>query len=407
MLKVNFPKKIEESLYAIRPKYIGFNFTIMSMAGKIEANSADKITKANDIKYLLPEELQKSMLDGGSCAIFGTVTLDNRYKAKVYIENSLTPHAESLEYFIKKTLVNGHEDKNYKYLQFIPHSVHAHSRENFITFQSHMDYLMELGFDVGAQCIETNPTPEQLAEIFQQWRQMHSIDGLVLLRSGMYLTHFQETAIHYNFPPFVYTSNVQDIMWVTQPNGNIEPYIQLEPSIDLKTETDVTRIHSAKGFHLGFLKESQIGIGSQVDVIVPEDYKAFIYKGKTKNVVEPPLECPSCEHPTFVKNNHLRCSHFECVSKSRAPIYTLCKENSNINLHLVEKWLDHFPIRDKHYADIRGVIDFKTLFKQSGPKSVAMRYNLLVEHHGQEQGKKLWELENSIEPLLNKLEEYQ
>ena len=127
------------------------------------------------------------------------------------------------------------------------------------------------------------------------------VDGVVIsindlaLQAKMGTSGNKETGnpkgkIAFKFADEVKSTTVKDIVWQTGRTGNVTPVLIIDP-----IRLEGTTVTKCTAHNVGIIKNNNIGIGSEVEIIksgkiIPKLHKVTKAMGK----VDPPKDCPSC-----------------------------------------------------------------------------------------------------------------
>lgn len=163
------------------------------------------------------------------------------------------------------------------------------------------------------------------------------VDGVVIsinsleLQEEMGTSGNKETGnpkgkIAFKFADEVKLTTVRDIVWQTGRTGNVTPVLIIDP-----IRLEGTTVSKCTAHNVGIIKNNNIGIGSEVEIIksgkiIPKLHKVTKAMGK----VDPPKDCPSCGDGLIETTGGdgalaLVCDNAECPAQGIKNLYHYLK----------------------------------------------------------------------------------
>ena len=156
---------------------------------------------------------------------------------------------------------------------------------------------------LGFYFVKTIPFTYEMLETFEdQHRRLDfMVDGAVISvsnlelqeemgRSGGKATGNSKGKIAFKFKDEVKNTIVKDVIWQCGRTGNITPVLVIDP-----VSLEGTKISRCTAHNVGVIKNSKIGIGSEIEIIksgkiIPKIHKVV----KATGSADTPIVCPSC-----------------------------------------------------------------------------------------------------------------
>lgn len=145
----------------------------------------------------------------------------------------------------------------------------------------------------------------------EKWYDELPADGIVLTsdkfrRDGNNIEYF---SVAYKFPTDSKPTKVVDIIWELTKTRYLMPRIKVEP-----VELAGTTVQYCTGINAQYIKESGIGIGSQVMITKANEIIPQITDVTTKVGYSLPTHCPVCNEPLVWNGVHLQCKNPDCAN---------------------------------------------------------------------------------------------
>nr|DAE28228.1 MAG TPA: DNA ligase [virus sp. ctuZj11] len=233
-------------------------------------------------------------------------------------------------------------------------------------------------------------THDLLFKLFEEWRSLIYIDGLVIYLNDLNLWRtigrHQTTgnpmyAIAYKHPDFTDTfeTTVKGISWRVNKSGALKPVVNIDA-----VDTGDCIMENPTAYNASWVNNSYLCPGARILVtrsggVIPKILSVIEYPGSTaiEKVWDEVAECPSCGSPTRWDQNfvELLCTNQDCAGRKLAKLVFFFRVIGcdNVGEEVLTK------IFDAGYTSIRSVLDmtFDEILKINGlGESVA---NTLVD----------------------------
>jgi DNA ligase (NAD+) len=159
-------------------------------------------------------------------------------------------------------------------------------------------------------------TSESLFEDIMQncktkWYGELPADGIVIASDSFHRdgNNIEYWSVAYKFPTDCKPTKVVDIVWELTKTRYLMPRVKVEP-VELAGST----VQYSTGINAQYIKESGIGIGSQVMITKANEIIPQITDVLTKADYVLPTHCPVCGEPLVWKGVHLQCKNPDCFN---------------------------------------------------------------------------------------------
>lgn len=204
-----------------------------------------------------------------------------------------------------------------------------------------LQFLSDLGFDTVKRLFITQNKNLPTLEAYIHWLKtscelLHMpIDGMV----GMFddikygeslgmTGHHPRHSLAFKFYQEENETTLKDIEWSTSRTGQVNPVAVFEP-----VEIDGTTVSRATLNNVSCIKEFELGIGDTITVIKSNQIIPMVTQNLTRsNTYKIPDVCPSCGHPTVIKNDNgremLYCTNQQCKAVLHDSIANFASRNA-------------------------------------------------------------------------------
>lgn len=142
----------------------------------------------------------------------------------------------------------------------------------------------------------------------------YEIDGLVItpLNYEREDVPYPENKVAFKINREPVDATVKDVEWKVTRTGKIVPIVIVDP-VDFQGVT----VTKATGFNYQYILENNIGKGSIVKLVRSGDVIPYIVSvSKKVEIINAPMQCPSCGKALFIKGVDLRCNNPLCDESS-------------------------------------------------------------------------------------------
>lgn len=166
--------------------------------------------------------------------------------------------------------------------------------------------------------------------------------------------HHPKHSLAFKFYQEENETTLKDIEWATSRTGQVNPVAVFEP-----VEIDGTTVSRATLNNVSCIKEFELGIGDTITVIKSNQIIPMVTQNLTRsNTYKIPEVCPSCGHPTVIKNDNgremLYCTNRQCKAVLHDSIANFASRNAmnivGISDERLRVLIDEGFIKD--YADL-------------------------------------------------------
>lgn len=204
-----------------------------------------------------------------------------------------------------------------------------------------LQFLSDLGFDTVKRLFITQNKNLPTIEAYIHWLKsscelLHMpIDGMVGMFNdieygeslGM-TGHHPKHSLAFKFYQEENETTLKDIEWATSRTGQVNPVAVFEP-----VEIDGTTVSRATLNNVSCIKEFELGIGDTITVIKSNQIIPMVTQNLTRsNTYKIPDVCPSCGHPTVIKNDNgremLYCTNRQCKAVLHDSIANFASRNA-------------------------------------------------------------------------------
>ena len=204
-----------------------------------------------------------------------------------------------------------------------------------------LQFLSDLGFDTVKRLFITQNKNLPTIEAYIHWlksscESLHMpIDGMVGMFNdikygeslGM-TGHHPKHSLAFKFYQEENETTLKDIEWATSRTGQVNPVAVFEP-----VEIDGTTVSRATLNNVSCIKEFELGIGDTITVIKSNQIIPMVTQNLTRsNTYKIPEVCPSCGHPTVIKNDNgremLYCTNRQCKAVLHDSIANFASRNA-------------------------------------------------------------------------------
>jgi DNA ligase (NAD+) len=204
-----------------------------------------------------------------------------------------------------------------------------------------LQFLSDLGFDTVKRLFITQNKNLPTIEAYIHWLKsscelLHMpIDGIVGMFNdikygeslGM-TGHHPKHSLAFKFYQEENETTLKDIEWATSRTGQVNPVAVFEP-----VEIDGTTVSRATLNNVSCIKEFELGIGDTITVIKSNQIIPMVAQNLTRsNTYKIPEVCPSCGHPTVIKNDNgremLYCTNRQCKAVLHDSIANFASRNA-------------------------------------------------------------------------------
>lgn len=204
-----------------------------------------------------------------------------------------------------------------------------------------LQFLSDLGFDTVKRLFIIQNKNLPTIEAYIHWLKsscelLHMpIDGMVGMFNdikygeslGM-TGHHPKHSLAFKFYQEENETTLKDIEWATSRTGQVNPVAVFEP-----VEIDGTTVSRATLNNVSCIKEFELGIGDTITVIKSNQIIPMVTQNLTRsNTYKIPKVCPSCGHPTVIKNDNgremLYCTNRQCKAVLHDSIANFASRNA-------------------------------------------------------------------------------
>lgn len=204
-----------------------------------------------------------------------------------------------------------------------------------------LQFLSDLGFDTVKRLFITQNKNLPTLEAYIHWLKTSCellrmpIDGMVGMFNdikygeslGM-TGHHPKHSLAFKFYQEENETTLKDIEWATSRTGQVNPVAVFEP-----VEIDGTTVSRATLNNVSCIKEFELGIGDTITVIKSNQIIPMVTQNLTRsNTYKIPEVCPSCGHPTVIKNDNgremLYCTNRQCKAVLHDSIANFASRNA-------------------------------------------------------------------------------
>ena len=204
-----------------------------------------------------------------------------------------------------------------------------------------LQFLSDLGFDTVKRLFITQNKNLPTIEAYIHWLKsscelLHMpIDGMVGMFNdieygeslGM-TGHHPKHSLAFKFYQEENETTLKGIEWSTSRTGQVNPVAVFEP-----VEIDGTTVSRAMLNNVSCIKEFELGIGDTITVIKSNQIIPMVTQNLTRsNTYKIPEVCPSCGHPTVIKNDNgremLYCTNRQCKAVLHDSIANFASRNA-------------------------------------------------------------------------------
>jgi len=204
-----------------------------------------------------------------------------------------------------------------------------------------LQFLSDLGFDTVKRLFITQNKNLPTIEAYIHWlksscESLHMpIDGMVGMFNdikygeslGM-TGHHPKHSLAFKFYQEENETTLKDIEWATSRTGQVNPVAVFEP-----VEIDGTTVSRATLNNVSCIKDLELGIGDTITVIKSNQIIPMVTQNLTRsNTYKIPDVCPSCGHPTVIKNDNgremLYCTNRQCKAVLHDSIANFASRNA-------------------------------------------------------------------------------
>ena len=204
-----------------------------------------------------------------------------------------------------------------------------------------LQFLSDLGFDTVKRLFITQNKNLPTIEAYIHWlksscESLHMpIDGMVGMFNdikygeslGM-TGHHPKHSLAFKFYQEENETTLKDIEWATSRTGQVNPVAVFEP-----VEIDGTTVSRATLNNVSCIKDLELGIGDTITVIKSNQIIPMVTQNLTRsNTYKIPEVCPSCGHPTVIKNDNgremLYCTNRQCKAVLHDSIANFASRNA-------------------------------------------------------------------------------
>lgn len=196
---------------------------------------------------------------------------------------------------------------------------------------SQIDYLNEFFNVVPVPCVVCNVSELNtinFTDLFKEWGEMYSIDGLVIevndiqLRDqlGRETNNNPAYAIAYKDPKWAktLTTKVKGVSWETSKDGKLKPVINIEP-----VNYNGVNIQNITGYNARYIIDNNIHAGATIEMtrsgdVIPKHLSTIDFNEEmTWRIADEISLCPCCGSPTLWDSNmvEMLCTNPKCKDR--------------------------------------------------------------------------------------------
>lgn len=253
---------------------------------------------------------------------------------------------------------------------FFRYGVDPNSLKNFNTYEEVISYLCNTFHQEHLYEIITikELSDELLMTLFQKWRKLYYIDGIVIYINDMQIWEFagrhQTTgnpyyAIAYKHPDFTdsFETTVKGVNWKVSKSGALKPVVKIE-SVD----TGDCNMENPTGYNAGWIDDMGIAKGAKILVtrsggVIPKilETLAPAAEEESKSMWDELSVCPHCGQATQWNTNYVElcCTNRECsgINLAKIVFFFLICGSENIGEETFAK------IFNAGYTSVKKVLD--------------------------------------------------
>ncbi|GAB4011223.1 MAG: NAD-dependent DNA ligase LigA [Bdellovibrio sp.] len=180
----------------------------------------------------------------------------------------------------------------------------------------------------------------------------YQIDGLVFTYNDIALqnklgetSHHPRYKIAFKFPAEAKVTKIKKIEWSVSRNGILTPVALVEP-----IELSGAMVSRVTLHNYGMVKIHELKSGDEIEIVRSGEVipKFLSVKKSSKNVLEIPTHCPSCEGPVKIIDIRIFCDNEKCPVRVRETILNFVKKIGidDLNEKRIEEMLSKGLIRD-------------------------------------------------------------
>lgn len=223
-------------------------------------------------------------------------------------------------------LINRDEaDRRLVLTSFVRYGVGEHDLDAYDKYSTILSDLSRIYYQDNLSVVMTvqEIDEDKLAALFKKWRKQFYIDGLVIYLNDINLWRTigrQQTsgnplyAIAYKHPDFTesFETRVRDITYQISKAGALKPVVNIDA-----VDTGDCIMENPTGYNAGWLRQHEIGIGSQILVTRSGGVIPKILEATIPVTYIPPSKCPECGSPVEFDENmtELYCTNLSCPGR--------------------------------------------------------------------------------------------
>lgn len=223
-------------------------------------------------------------------------------------------------------LINRDEaDRRLILTSFVRYGIGEHDLDAYDKYSTVLSDLSRIYYQDNLSVVLTAQELDEskLAALFKKWRKQFYIDGLVIYLNDIQLWRAigrQQTsgnplyAIAYKHPDFTesFETRVRDITYQISKAGALKPVVNIDA-----VDTGDCIMENPTGYNAGWLRQHEIGIGSQILVTRSGGVIPKILEATIPVTYIPPSTCPECGSPVEFDENmvELYCTNPNCPGR--------------------------------------------------------------------------------------------
>ena len=227
-----------------------------------------------------------------------------------------------------------------RYLHFVPYTIRDSKLSKWQCYEFFYEKNLITPCQVGL--IENILDSESLRLVYNKWREIYPIDGIVLTKE--FSEDIDNDSYAVKFETEEKPAVVDTVEWSTRSTGAVIPVVILKEPIKIHG----ANIQRLSGYNWKYITDNKIGHDAEIIITrANEVIPKILNVTKPSSTVVWPHECPVCGSPTSVQSVHLICENPLCPSVQINQVHaflTRCDIDKGIGQTTWDKYFEHFSV---------------------------------------------------------------